>query len=37
MGVQDSLHELIEDLENMCIVRVVPRIDLRAILIRVEC
>ena len=27
MGVQDSLRELIEDLENMCMVSVVPHID----------
>ena len=37
MGVQDSLLELIEDLEDMCIVRIVPRIDRGAMLIRVEC
>lgn len=36
MGVQDSLQELIEDLENMCMVSVVPRIDPRAMLIRLN-
>ena len=36
MGVQDSLHELIEDLENMCVVSVVLRIDLRAMLIELD-
>jgi hypothetical protein len=36
MGVQDSLHELIEDLENMCIVSVVPRIDPQAMLIELN-
>ena len=33
MGVQDSLQELIEDLENMCVVSIVPRIAPRAMLI----
>jgi hypothetical protein len=36
MGVQDSLHELIEDLEIMCIVSVVPCIDQRAMLIELN-
>ena len=36
MGVQDSLHELIEDLENMCIVRVLPRIDRGVMLIKLN-
>jgi len=36
MGVQDSLREVIEDLENMCIVSVVPRIDPRATLIELN-
>ena len=36
MGVQDSLHEVIEDLEEMCMVRVVPRIDPRALLIELN-
>jgi hypothetical protein len=36
MGVQDSLQELIEDLEEMCIVSVVPRIDPRAMLIELH-
>jgi hypothetical protein len=35
-GVQDSLHELIEDPENMCMVSVVPRIDPRAMLIELN-
>jgi len=36
MGVQDSLHEIIEDLENMCVVSVVPRINLRAMLVKLN-
>jgi hypothetical protein len=36
IGVQDSLQELIEDLENMCMVSVVARIDPRAMLIELN-
>ncbi|KAN0109848.1 argonaute-like protein [Russula decolorans] len=36
MGVQDPLHELIEDLENMCMVSVVPRVNPRATLIELN-
>jgi hypothetical protein len=35
-GARDSLQDLIEDLENMYMVSVVPRIDPRAMLIELD-